>query len=78
MSRDSHKNQMDMNENPDAFWKVRELAVSARVTVAALLREANVGPSTIHQWKHGQARPRAKTIQRLNQAATRLRERNLK
>lgn len=69
---------MDMSEISEPFWKVRELAVSARVSVAALLREANVGASTIHQWKTGQAKPRAKTIQRLNQAANRLRERNPK
>lgn len=67
---------MDMNDNADAFWMVREMAVSARVSVAALLREASVGASTVHQWKHGQAHPRAKTIQKLNQAAERLRERN--
>lgn len=67
-----------MSEISEPFWKVRELAVSARVSVAALLREAGVGASTIHQWKTGQATPRAKTIQRLNQAAARLRERNCK
>lgn len=66
---------MDMSEISEPFWKVRELAVSARVSVAALLREANVGASTIHQWKTGQAKPRTKTIQRLNAAAERLRER---
>ncbi len=66
---------MDMRENPEAFWKVRELAVSARVSVAALLREAGVGTSTVHQWKTGQATPRPSTIQRINAAAERLRER---
>lgn len=66
---------MDMNENPDAFWKVRELAVSARVSVAALLREAKVGTSTIHQWKTGESKPRSNTIRKLNEAAARLRER---
>ena len=64
---------MDMNEKPDQFWRVREIAVSARVTLAALLREAKVGTSTVHQWKTGQSKPRAKTIQRINQAAERLR-----
>lgn len=66
---------MDMKENPEAFWKVRELAVSARCSVAALLREAGVGTSTVHQWKTGQSKPRPRTIQRLNAAAERLRER---
>lgn len=67
---------MDMNENPEAFWKVRELAVSVRMSVAALLREAGVGTSTIHQWKTGQSKPRPNTIKKLNDAAQRLRERN--
>lgn len=62
-----------MNEISEPFWKVRELAVSARVPLAALLREAKVGTSTVHQWKTGQSKPRAKTIQRINQAAERLR-----
>jgi len=69
---------MDMNENNDAFWKVRELAVTARCSVAALLREASVGASTVHQWKSGQSQPRAKTIQKINAAAQRLIERNRK
>ena len=69
---------MVMNDNADAFWTVREMAVTARVSVAALLREANVGASTVHQWKHGQAQPRAKTIQKINAAALRLIERNRK
>lgn len=66
---------MDMNENTERHWMVRELAVSARVSVAALLREANVGASTIHQWKTGQSKPRPNTIKKLNEAAARLRER---
>ena len=69
---------MDMSEISEPFWKVRELAVKARVSVAALLREAGVGTSTVHQWKTGKSTPRARTIQRLNQAANRLRERNCK
>ena len=66
---------MDMSEISEAFWKVREMAVKARVSLAALLREAGVGTSTVHQWKTGQAKPRASTIQRINAAAERLRER---
>lgn len=65
---------MDMNENPELHWRVRELAVSARVSVAALLREAKVGTSTVHQWKTGQSQPRPNTIKKLNEAAQRLRE----
>lgn len=64
----------DMNENPDLHWRVRELAVSARVTVGTLLLEAGVSPSTVHQWKTGKSKPRATTVQRLNAAAERLRE----
>lgn len=63
-----------MNEKPEIHWRVRELAVSARVTVGALLREAGVSPSTVHQWKTGKFKPRATTVQRLNAAADRLRE----
>ena len=66
---------MVMKEIPDEFWKVRELAVRTRCSVAALLREAGVGASTIHQWKTGQSKPRPRTIQRINAAAERLRER---
>lgn len=64
----------DMSENPEIHWRVRELAVSARVPVSTLLREAGVSPSTVHQWKTGKSNPRATTIQRLNAAADRLRE----
>ena len=65
----------NMSDKPEPFWKVRELAVTARVSVAKLLQEAGVGTSTVHQWKSGQSKPRARTIQRLNAAAERLRER---
>lgn len=65
-----------MNENAETHWQIRELAVSARTSVSGLLREAKVSPATIHQWKTGQSKPRPTTIKRLNDAATRLRERN--
>lgn len=65
-----------MNENLERHWTIRELAVSARTSVSALLKEAGVSPATIHQWKTGRSQPRPNTIAKLNRAAERLRERN--
>lgn len=62
-------------KNPDLYWKIRELAVTARCTVGALLREADISTSTVHQWTHENVEPRPQTIQRLRSAAERLRER---
>jgi transcriptional regulator with XRE-family HTH domain len=64
-----------MDENTERHWLLRELAVSARVSVAALLQEAGVSTSAVHQWKTGRSKPRSNTIAKLNQAAQRLRER---
>jgi hypothetical protein len=64
------------NDKAEIHWRIRELAVSARTSVSGLLREARISPATVHQWKTGQCQPRANTIQRLNEAAERLRERN--
>lgn len=65
-----------MNDKSDTHWRIRELAVSARTSVSGLLKEARISPATVHQWKTGQCKPRASTIQRLNEAAARLREGN--
>lgn len=63
-------------KNPDIYWKIRELAGTARATVGELLREAGVSTSTVHQWARDNSQPRASTIKRINEAAARLRERN--
>lgn len=65
-----------MNDNAETYWRIRELAVSARTSVSGLLREARISPSTVHQWKTGKSKPRPNTIERLNNAVRRLRERN--
>ena len=67
---------MKSPKNPELYWKIRELAGSARATVGQLLREAGVSTATVHQWAHGNSQPRASTIKRINEAAARLRERN--
>lgn len=66
---------MKTQANPDIYWKIRELAVTARTTVKELLKEARISSATVHAWGAGGVQPRAKTVQRLNAAAERLRER---
>lgn len=62
-------------KNEDIRWRVRDLAYNARVTVGDLIREARVSWATLHRWHHGLAKPRPLTMQRLEQAAERLRGR---
>ncbi len=63
--------------NPVIYWKIKELAVTARATVGDLLREAGISSAAAHGWTHGNVTPTAKSIKRLNSAFERLRERNM-
>lgn len=47
------------------YWKIRELAVSARCSVSDLCREANVSHTTIWRWKGGKHQPNMATWQRI-------------
>lgn len=73
---DTATNQETMKSiDPESVsWTLRELAVNARVTVTALLKEAGVSTGTVHRWRHG-GQPRGGTIERINKAAQVLRER---
>lgn len=63
--------------NPVIYWKIKELAVTARVTVGALLKEAGISAASVHAWTHGNVTPTHRSIMRLNAAVERLRERNM-
>ena len=76
LRHDSVAEQMKSPTNPVIYWKIKELAVIARCTVGDLLREAGVGSSTVHSWTHGNVTPSARSIERINDAAVRLRQRN--
>lgn len=58
--------------NPDIYWRIRELAVTARCTVGALLKEAGVSTATVHTWTHGDSKPHPNTIARIQGAHDRL------
>lgn len=62
-------------KNSDLKWKIREMAALARTSVTSLLSEAGVSRATVSRWDTAQSTPRASTIQRINAAAERLRER---
>lgn len=62
--------------NPDIYWRIRELAVTARVNVGDLLKEANVSTATVHTWTHGTKQPAPQTIARILNAHVRLKLRN--
>lgn len=53
------------------------MAALARTSVTLLLDEAGVSRATVSRWDTAKAKPRASTIQRINAAAERLRERNM-
>lgn len=59
----------------DIKWLLKETAVAHRVSVATLIREAGISWSTVHRWQTGKAKPMMSTLQRLDQAAARIRER---
>ena len=65
-------------KNPDIYWRLRELAVTARCTVGVLLKEAHVSTATVHEWTNGTKKPRPTTLARIYGAHTRLQERNRK
>jgi len=60
--------------NPDLYWRIRELAVTARCTVGDLLREAKVSTAAAHAWTHGHKIPRPNTLMRITHAHARLKE----
>ncbi len=64
-------------KNSDMKWKIREMAAQARTSVTSLLDEAGVSRATVARWHQAKTTPRASTIQRINAAAERLRERNM-
>lgn len=63
-------------QNADLYWRIRELAVSCRSTVGALLAEANVSTATVHTWTHHGKTPRPTSLARIYDAVRRLRQRN--
>ena len=71
------KRQMRKPTNPVIYWKIKELAVTARATVGDLLREAGISSAAAHGWTHGDVTPTRKSLMRLNAAFERLRERNM-
>lgn len=62
-------------KNSDTKWKIREMAALARTSVTLLLSEAGVSRATVSRWDRQLSSPRASTIQRINAAAERMRER---
>jgi transcriptional regulator with XRE-family HTH domain len=64
-------------QNPDIYWRLRELAVTARCTLRALLKEAGVSSATVHEWTTGTKTPRPTTIARIHAAHARIKERNV-
>lgn len=77
MLRDDHPaEQMKSPTNPVIYWKIKELAVTARCSVGELLREAGVSTSTVHAWTHGGVTPSPRIIAKINQASERLRRRS--
>lgn len=60
--------------NPDLYWRIRELAVTARCTVGELLKEASVSTATVYQWTHCGRTPHPNTIARINGAHDRLKK----
>lgn len=65
-------------QNPDLYWRIRELAVTARCTVGALLKEARISTATVHEWTHGGKKPRPTSLARIYEAHILLKERNCK
>lgn len=65
-------------KNTELKWKIMEMAALARTSVSFLLAEAGVSRATVSRWHMGKSNPRASTIQRINAAAEKLRERRMK
>jgi hypothetical protein len=69
------KENMKTPTNPVIYWRIKELAVTARVPVRDLLREAGISAATVHGWTHKGVTPSDRSVVRLMSAADRLRER---
>ena len=65
-------------KNPDLYWRIRELAVTARCSVGCLLKEAKVSTATVHEWTTGTKKPRPASLAKIYGAHVRMKERNLK
>jgi DNA-binding Xre family transcriptional regulator len=70
-----HTEKMKSPKNPEIYWKIKEMAVTARCTVGELLQEAGVSANTVRNWVNTDIHPRASTIRRLNEAAAKLKGR---
>lgn len=62
--------------NNDFYWRLRELAVTARCSVTDLCREANVSPTTVWRWKGGKNQPNMATWQRVQAASETIKARS--
>ncbi|MFY8205864.1 MAG: hypothetical protein ACOVKN_02360 [Arenimonas sp.] len=62
-----------MNKN-DPYWQLREMAVSARTSVAEICRIAGINSSTVWRWKAG-TQPNMRTWSRLLDAIEQIRQR---
>jgi hypothetical protein len=61
-----------MNGN-DLYWKIRKMAVDAKIPVSELCRLAGVNHATVYKWKHlEEAAPHMATVMRLISTAENL------
>ena len=59
----------------DFYWQLRELAVSARCTPAALCREAGISATTAWRWKDNKTQPTMRSWGKITAAAAAITER---
>ena len=59
----------------DYYWATRELAVSAKTTVAALVREAGLSETVVSRWKSGKVQPTTRTWGKITAAAEAIKQR---
>ena len=57
------------------YWKIRELAVTARTTVAEVCREAGISHTTVWRWKTGDSQPTTRTWDKIVAAAEAIKQR---
>lgn len=68
---------MTTTDTENYYWRTRELAVSARTTMAALVREAGLSVTVASRWKSGKIQPTTRTWNKITAAAEVLRQRNV-
>ncbi len=64
------------NPSKQAFYRAKKLAYLANVTLNKLCEEAGVEASTVWRWGQGHTAPSEATLQKLEDAAARLKKLN--